>query len=622
MNLRKAIALLPIVLLLLAGKAAFAQLPHEIHVGDSVLFKLKEYSHRKNLVAKGLRSVLRDVDTSAQEHPQASGTQAATNRGRFEEFRGYKAAFIDIEVLDPLGKSVDHPDRKEGRLDKLGNAVHTRTRNAYVRSKLLFDRGDELDPFALSESERILRLSPAVLDARVYVTVIDTARKLAKVFILVQDVFAISGSASGSVEPAASGSFNYLNMFGYNHNLQTRFNWVQDRTLPLQYRFGYSVPQASYSFATFDAFYERFTEGNQYGFTVGKPFIVSTINTGGAYTFISDDRTTGMFDGVNVYPLSRKRFYLHDIWGGYAFNVVAGGELDKTRQLFLSSRYRLEDWAQVPTYADSFPTTFANKNLLLGSIGYNRTDYNTDIYIFDFIRREDIPIGFLLQATGGYEFSTFENRVYAGIKAAGGFMKTERTGYLYGALETGTYLKGTTPEDGVISLSGLYFTPLLYEGNWRIRAFFWGRYTQGYNRLLPDRVSLNRELGLRRFSSAEVLGTQRTSLNTQVDFFSPYILFGFRNALFLSFDYGMIACPDGSCIQKQSLLKSRLYQGYGVGVRLRNPHLNISLLQFALYWYPGTASLGNKELSSSSTASQYFRFQNFNAFSPYQVPFR
>ena len=54
------------------------------------------------------------------------------------------------------------------RARTIANKLHRRTRRSFIEDELLFQSGDCLDPFLISESERILRSLPFIADADVY----------------------------------------------------------------------------------------------------------------------------------------------------------------------------------------------------------------------------------------------------------------------------------------------------------------------------------------------------------------------------------------------------------------------------------------------------------------------
>ena len=76
---------------------------------------------------------------------------------------------ISIYSFEPFGTritdTVGHP---RSFVQKAGNALHMRTLNSVVRNYLLFNEGQPLDLFTVSESERLLRQSQFMRDAVIF----------------------------------------------------------------------------------------------------------------------------------------------------------------------------------------------------------------------------------------------------------------------------------------------------------------------------------------------------------------------------------------------------------------------------------------------------------------------
>ena len=92
-------------------------------------------------------------------------------------------------------------------------------------------------------------------------------------------------------------------------------------------------------------------------------------------------------------------------------------------------------------------------------------------------------------------------------------------------------------------------------------------------------------------------------------------LVGFRVA-FISFaNVGLVSFPD------RSLLQGPLYQGYGIGFRLRNENLTFNSFQIRFSYFPNIP--GNRvPFRNSFEGIPALRFRDFDLSAPLIVPYR
>ena len=86
-----------------------------------------------------------------------------------------------------------------------------------------------------------------------------------------------------------------------------------------------------------------------------------------------------------------------------------------------------------------------------------------------------------------------------------------------------------------------WFSPLFIMGRSRVRQFLMLNYTQGWNRDTgnDESIRFTRRNGLQALKE-HVIGTNRTVLNTETVFFTPWQPLGFRIAFFGFADFGLI----------------------------------------------------------------------------------
>ncbi len=108
------------------------------------------------MLARDIRSVLLGLAGLWLAAP-AAGQEPCTT-GRIDEIRIETQSIFDV---------ASATSEDEGVFSRVSNALHVRTRESFIRGELLFEEGDCLDPFLISESERLLRSRPFIKEATV-----------------------------------------------------------------------------------------------------------------------------------------------------------------------------------------------------------------------------------------------------------------------------------------------------------------------------------------------------------------------------------------------------------------------------------------------------------------------
>ncbi|MGE5496955.1 MAG: hypothetical protein ACM3Q2_02735, partial [Syntrophothermus sp.] len=71
----------------------------------------------------------------------------------------------------------------------------------------------------------------------------------------------------------------------------------------------------------------------------------------------------------------------------------------------------------------------------------------------------------------------------------------------------------------------------------------------------------------------------------------------------------------------KQLTDSRLYQGYGIGFRIRNEHLIFPNFQFMFGYYPGSTTPGGERFNFFKQTSMYYKLNQFQFSRPDVVQF-
>jgi hemolysin activation/secretion protein len=211
----------------------------------------------------------------------------------------------------------------------------------------------------------------------------------------------------------------------------------------------------------------------------------------------------------------------------------------------------------------------------------------------------------MIELLVGSEQGARSSRPYYGLKTGYSF-HDHRLGYFYGGFQTGAFRSHERWLSRTSVLELLYFSDLQAVGRFKWRHYIGGRYSYSFDPSRPqDALDINDQAGLRGFSDGYLRGNKKLVLNYEADIFVPLKFLGFKLAVILFADFGLIASSNNS------LSASMLYQGYGLGLRIRNEHLVFPQFQFMFGLYPNTPQAGGKHFNMFQQRSIFYRFNQF-----------
>ena len=579
-----------------------------VNRSDSIIEEVKVFAQKKNIVSRLLRNF---IVIERKKVPQKGKEVSEKPYARFEDkiIRN-----IDVKVLDVFGATINDTSKvARSRFEKAGNRVHKRTYNWVIRQRLLIKSGQKVNPLVISETERVLRQSRNIYDARVIIREIKNNPDSVDVTVIAQDVWSITGS--GSFTPSTpSGNLNLrdVNFFGLGNELSGKVYYNKNDTTPWHYTFDYANYNISNTFLIGTLYYHNLPGGTDYGLGLNRDFFSPSIKWAGGAKFNWSENRIFIYGRDSSIASVGYNNNQQDFWLGYGADF---GREKKENNFYAAGRLFRTDYTKRPE-EDTFRLAYQSNTLYLGSIGYSHRRFIKENYIFGLGRTEDIPVGQLLTATAGYEDGVFYHRPYLGIRAAYS-VYTNRFGYFSGSAEWGGYRNNRDWQDAVINTDLLFYSKLIAIGGWRWRNFFWNRLSYGY-KIAPGKIlNIDRKEGIRGFSEAKVFGNKKYVINYESVFYSPFNLLGFRTAFSFFADFAFIGRPT------TSLLKDRFYQAYGIGFRFRNEHLIFRTIQVTLAYYPaGANDIKEQAFKLFEESRTYFQFDNFQFVKPTTIVFQ
>jgi len=567
---------------------------------DRVMQNLRNLSERKTIMGKLLNAIL-----VFEPQDEVLNLDAELIEREYE-LHNYKVVRnIRVIPLDAFGYSINDTARvPHNWFEKTGNFFHAKTKRNLIRNKLLFESNKPLEPLALIESERLLRQTDYILDARIIVDERTTTDDSLDVIVITKDVFSLGGS--GSFTPSSGAgrvTVRELNFLGLGHQPELTYRFNQAAPRPWEFAGRYSIENIGRSYITADLAYINENYYQEKSAFLHRDFYATNTRYAGAVGISQiEERILLPPTNSDTIPQFGKLGYTRrDAWFGRAFKF-------KTYNLGYEPRGHLIMGVRViDTKYKTTPTeNFQSNQLYLGSIGYSVRKYYKDRYLFGFGRTEDIPVGSIVSVTTGFENGVVNNRRYWGASVAFAHYRSH-FGYAYGNVSYGSFLNDGTWEQGMLQLQTLYFTKLYENGNWKLRHYIQGRATFGLNRNPEELLTINNNDGLRGFNSELLRGSKRLTLNYEANLYTPFSFLGFKLATVAFADVAWLSSGN-----KTNPITNKPYTGFGLGFRFRNEYLSFSTIQILLSYYPRLPH--NEDISSfklNQTTRPYYDFTDF-----------
>jgi hypothetical protein len=544
---------------------------------DSLLFR-----KRRSRVSKELRNLL------FKESAESISTKEPVTSSSLILYDSKIIRNIEIKRADLFATSVfDTSYVPSTWFQRTANYLHEYTRQSIIKRNLILKPGDQLDVFRAAENERIMRDLPYIMDARFLVKNIPGTSDSVDLILVTKDLWPVgfdlelSGTETGNV------SMWFLNMFGYGHQFKTTTFWDGNHTPYLGYRFLYGIPNFAGSFISTHFDYIHRWNTKSAIINISRDFTTTKFKYAGGirYENTSMQRDITLID--TILPDVSLKYATTDLWAGRMFHVDKWHSAGMSSNLFFTGRLLLnENWnGSEPDI--NYLYKYEDKSQFLFTLSFSQQGFTKDNLIYTFGRIEDVPYGYLIEITSGYEWGKNNNRPYFGFGASVANY-IYNLGYFYGHLKYGTFFNNNSTEQSTISMQCKYFTRLYGHRRFQSRYFATLTYVDGFNRYQGEFVTLENQGGIWGLSGSSLRGYEKLVLNLESVVFSPYKLLGFRFAFFASANLGMInSTPESS--------DTKLFTGLSAGIRFRNDHLVFDTFEIKFSLYPGLPEDGKAD---------------------------
>jgi hypothetical protein len=533
----------------------------------------------------------------------------------YSTFQGKIIRNINIVTLDPFGYSVtDTTTTSKNRLIRAGNYLHIKTQVAAIKNLLLIRENEPFNSFFVKESERLIRNRQFVHDVSFYVVSAGVKKDSVDIYIRELDIWSIN--AEGSISPTrVSIGISDKNFLGSGHEFKNAFSRNFTNSIST-FNTSYFIPNIRTTYINTKLLFGIDGYGNiRKSAAFDRPFYSPYAKWAAGIAFASQVKKDSLTDMSPFYVPLNLKFRTQDFWAGKAIQIFKGTTEDElATNLILAIRYLRVRYSEKPSVINDPMQIYSSQDFYLAGIGISTRKYVQDTYIFKYGTTEDVPVGKVLEVTGGYQLRLNYWRPYLGARLSAG--NYHEWGYMSTKIDLGTFFNASHAEQGVITAGINYFTGLFEIGRWKFRQFVKPQITIGINTFPYDSLTLNDGYGIDGFNSSGSSGKNRLLFMLQTQSYAPWNVLGFHFGPFLVCSVGML----GDAIS--GFKNHKLYSQFGIGVLIKNENLVFNAFQISISFYPVIPGNGQNILKMNSFRTTDFGFRDFEIGKPVPVMYR
>ena len=509
-------------------------------------------------------------------------------------YNKYKGFVINKIYVVRLGFNQDINDTTPQHRNlgvRIADALHTKTKEKFIRANLFFSEGDKMFPYLVADNERHLRSLIFLQDAKI--TVKQTlVENVIDVYVYVKDNFSIGGAGNFNGAGNFDVELKEENFKGNAQKLSVKMLYDENRTP--KNGFGAEFMQRNMwgSFADFTAGFKAFNAA----FNSGKPeesYIYAKLDralvspylpfTGNAELSLHTTQNGYTIDSIFKKETNYK--YLEfDAWGGYNLGTkrYLQSNIQSRIRKFIALRVFHKKFQEVPgKYLNSIDLNYINATGFLGAINIFKQNFYKAKYIYGFGRQEDVPEGFSLSVIGGWTNKQDKARPYYGIDFGRNYFGKTGNYYNY-TFRLGGYIEDSKFEDIDILLNLEYFSKLKHVGRkWYLRHFStFGITHQIRPSPVTQRLFLSSPFGLPEFSNGDIAAQTRLTAKGETVLYNNFKLLGFKFAPFFFGNACYLVPYEGLGI------KGDFYSSLGGGIRTRNEALIFGTIEAKFNYFP------------------------------------
>jgi hypothetical protein len=534
--------------------------------------KLQDLSKRNKVTEALYKSVFRSVIVTEKKKAKPVKVKS------MDAYNCKLIRRIEIQVLDPFGYDLlDTLKKPSNDVERRSNRLHIRSQKIAIRNFLLFRKGQEIDAYKISESERLIRQAGIFRDVVIIPTCPKDAVDSVDLLVRVIDRWSIIASVSASTSHARFRVAD-KNFMGTGHELSPSATF--DRKLNLSaYSGTYTINRIGNTFINAKLYNNDEGDGVlQRGITVNRPFFSPLTKWAGGISYGYFSYNDYWYTPDTILQDRDLKYNLFDAYVSRSFHLPRTGLTQKKdvtyENIILSGRAMNMRQLTAGTLPDT-TLLYRSSDQYFGMMALSLIDYKKQNYIFKFGEPEDIPVGKFYGFIGGID--TKNDIRYTGIRL--GDASLSKYGYFSFLFEAGKYHYPSHTSTSSVSEQLTYYSPLFSIKNWNFRQFARPRISYSWNQPINRALVLNHTEGIPGFPGS-VYGKNGASLFLQTQAYTPYSVLGFRFGPVLYSNFAMISD------QRKDLFRGHLYSSAALGVLKKNDLLVFDIFQISIAFFP------------------------------------
>ncbi|PUZ23276.1 hypothetical protein DCC81_23065 [Chitinophaga parva] len=496
--------------------------------------------------------------------------------------------FRKVKVFGPRNIN-DTTFQTSMKLVDYANQLHFESKEWVLRQMLFFKPGDTINPFELADNERYLRSRPFIQDARIYVVNATSNADSADVMVVTKDVFEYSINLKELSPQAASTVVTNNDLLGAGQGLDVGGLWKSS----YHPQFGSLVRYTKYNILgtfidgsigysmlnTYMPLDTNVYEGSYY-VSLNRPLYRPTARVAGGLTF-------SLNHSINKWGYADSLFRKYeyntlDGWIGYNFRQQFSDNGTETRRpsvAILLRHYNLFflETPQQPAFKDD--PVYNNRRYYLAQVSVFKQNFFKTHHFFGFGRTEDIPAGYQVKGTTGWETWIERRRLYTAIEG-NRFWVNKHQDLFNPSFGIGSFWGRNTSEDAVIHARMDFYSRLFtYRGS-RFRQFISADYLTCPDPYFYKPLNINNDNGIFGYKRTTLNGYQRLNFKSETVWYTPFKLYGFK------FNLSTILQVSQLDDKRDPLFTSHLQSRLGLTCTVRNENLSLNTLSFSGNYYP------------------------------------
>jgi hypothetical protein len=278
-------------------------------------------------------------------------------------------------------------------------------------------------------------------------------------------------------------------------------------------------------------------------------------------------------------------YKIQDYWLGYSFGYkkLPNNLKENRNRKFIAMRGYDQRFIN-PTYTGLTETddfAYRDRRSILAQLTFFRQDFYKTQFVIGFGRTEDIPYGYRISFTAGFEKELGIQRPYAGSELYYNKILASGTILTYSA-KLGGYWNDKNTEDDLLKFDFTRYSKIHRLGKMIIRHQYEAGYAVLFNQTVKRGFNIRDINGIISFRPDSLVGLQRITLSEETTIFTLWKFLGFRLAPIARIDGALIKVSTG-------LFRSRnFFSGISIGIRARNENLILNTIEARVYYYPVT----------------------------------